>query len=121
MDFFDIIAIIGLIQALVVAVLIFTDDLFKNRANRHFAYFLILLSLVGLDARLSGYYEQLGSFWSLFFDIVGDDIKEQRPEASKLLIVPEQGSKEVVYRNDNFGSNIDCRTSGPWHILRYER
>ena len=74
MDFFDIIAIIGLIQALVVAVLIFTDDLFKNRANRHFAYFLILLSLVGLDARLSGYYEQLGSFWSLFFDIVGDDI-----------------------------------------------
>ena len=64
----------GLIQAAVVGVLIFTNKVFRNKANNHFAWFLFLICIVGLDSVLSQYYERLNHFWSLFFDIVGDDI-----------------------------------------------
>lgn len=74
MSFFDIIAIIGLSQAVIISCLIFTNKIFLNEANRYFAYFLILVSVIGLDARLSNYYVVLGDFWADFFDVVGDDI-----------------------------------------------
>ena len=74
MDFFDIIAVIGLVQALVVALLIFTNHIFHNKVNSYFAWFLVILAVIGLDARFKYHYEALGDFWSVFFDIVGDDI-----------------------------------------------
>lgn len=74
MSFFDIIAIIGLTQAFVVSCLIFTNKVFRNEANRYFAYFLLIISVIGFDARLRNYYYTLGEFWADFFDIVGDDI-----------------------------------------------
>ncbi len=74
MNLFDVIAVIGLVQAAIVAVLIFTNKVFRNKANKYFAYFLVLVAVIGLDARLSAYYEGLPRFWAVFFDLVGDDI-----------------------------------------------
>lgn len=74
MGVFDFIALVGPLQACIMAVAIFTNKVFQNPTNRYFAYFLLLLALIGFDAHLKMYYEGLGPFWALFFDIVGDDI-----------------------------------------------
>ncbi|MBV6645230.1 MAG: AraC family transcriptional regulator [Cyclobacteriaceae bacterium] len=74
MSFFDFIAFMGFLQALVIAVAIFSNKIFQNATNKYFAYFLILLSIIGFDSRLSEYYTELGPFWELLFDILGDDI-----------------------------------------------
>jgi len=73
-NFFDVIAIFGLIQAVIVAILIFTNKVFTNQTNRYFAYFLLIIALIGFDARLSDFYAAWGPFWDVFLDVVGDDI-----------------------------------------------
>lgn len=72
--FLDLIALIGCLQAMILAGVILTNKVFHNHTNRPFAYFLLLLAIIGFDSRLSRYYSGLGPFWELFFDIVGDDI-----------------------------------------------
>ncbi|MEM0941495.1 MAG: helix-turn-helix domain-containing protein [Bacteroidota bacterium] len=68
------IQIIGLIQAFFIAFLIFRNRVFAHRPNQYFAYFLILIAIIGLDSRLHIYYNTLDNWAELFFDIVGDDI-----------------------------------------------
>lgn len=74
MRFFDFIAVFGLVQAVVIAILIFTNKVFRNDYNKYFAYFLILLAFIGLDSTLSHHYNELGYEWALFLDVIGDDI-----------------------------------------------
>ena len=74
MGFFDFIAIFGLVQGLLIAVIIFTNKVFKNESNHGVAYFLIILAVIGLDARFGNSYSSLGKNWADFLDIVGDDI-----------------------------------------------
>ncbi|MGD1894409.1 MAG: helix-turn-helix domain-containing protein [Cyclobacteriaceae bacterium] len=51
-----------------------SSRIFKNDANKYFAYFLLVISVIGFDSLLSPYYKNLSQFWYIFFDIVGDDI-----------------------------------------------
>ena len=74
MNFFDFIALFGLAQGVLIAVIIFTNKVFKNDSNRYVAYFLIILAIIGLDARFGNSYSSLSVFWSNFLDVVGDDI-----------------------------------------------
>lgn len=74
MAIYEIIALLGLSQGLLVAFFILRNKIFSNSLNRYFAYFLLTLVIIGLDSLLSRYYHQLTPFWFAFFDIVGDDI-----------------------------------------------
>ncbi len=68
------IGVLGLVQGLLFCFFILTNQLFNNPVNKHFARFLFLLSIIGLDSLMSVYYRELSPFWLLFFDIIGDDI-----------------------------------------------
>ncbi|MEM8965618.1 MAG: AraC family transcriptional regulator [Bacteroidota bacterium] len=74
MRLFELLSLLGLIQGIIIALLILRSKVFQNDANQYFAYFLLVLSVIGLDSLLSPYYENLSRFWYVFFDIVGDDI-----------------------------------------------
>ncbi|MEM6845051.1 MAG: helix-turn-helix domain-containing protein [Bacteroidota bacterium] len=74
MGLFELISLLGLIQGIIIALLILRSKVFQNDANQYFAYFLLVLSVIGFDSLLSPYYSDLPKFWFTFFDIVGDDI-----------------------------------------------
>ncbi len=64
----------GLIQGLIVAVFILRNEIFKSDFNKYISYFLIFVSIIGLDSLLSPYYYKLPNFFHVFFDLAGDDI-----------------------------------------------
>ncbi|MEM9833207.1 MAG: helix-turn-helix domain-containing protein [Bacteroidota bacterium] len=74
MGLFVLISLLGLIQGIFIALLILNSKIFRSDANKYFAYFLLVISVIGFDSLLSPYYENLSQFWYIFFDIVGDDI-----------------------------------------------
>ncbi|MEM9895203.1 MAG: AraC family transcriptional regulator [Bacteroidota bacterium] len=74
MSFLETFVVLGFMQGLLIAAFILQNRGLKKKESRYFAYFLILLSVVGLDSVLSQYYEKLDPFWFIFFDIIGDDI-----------------------------------------------
>ena len=59
MRLFELLSLLGLIQGIIIALLILRSKVFQNDANQYFAYFLLVLSVIGLDSLLSPYYENL--------------------------------------------------------------
>lgn len=74
MKIFELISLLGLIQAILISYLIFKNKIFRDPVNQYFAFFLLILAIIGLDSLLSQYYHKLGDFWFILFDILGDDI-----------------------------------------------
>lgn len=74
MTIYNFIGLLGLAQGVLMSFFILRNKIFKNPLNRHFAFFLLILVIIGLDNLLCIHYHKLNGFWFTFFDIVGDDI-----------------------------------------------
>ncbi len=64
----------ALSQSILFATLILKNKAFRSAYNRHFAFFLIIIFIMGFDSLLLPYFLVLGGGWFTFYDVVGDDI-----------------------------------------------
>ena len=67
----DILILISLSQGIIFGLVVLLGKLFKDKANKHLAFSVILISIIGLEKWLSmwGFEEKY-----LLIDILGDDI-----------------------------------------------
>lgn len=74
MDITAYISLLGLFQGILLSFFVLRNKAFRSPHNRYFAFFLIVLTIIGLDSQLSPMYHRLNDFWFTVLDIVGDDI-----------------------------------------------
>ncbi|MBX2846430.1 MAG: helix-turn-helix domain-containing protein [Saprospiraceae bacterium] len=74
MNIIDFIGLVGLSQGLILALFVLRNKVFNNSANKYFAFFFIILTIIGFDSILASLYNDLPLFWNNLFDILGDNI-----------------------------------------------